>query len=60
LVTFFGRIFIEIRTLGDALSVHDRISGRLSDRAQSRCASTRMFLYTYLLFLDIPDANSHS
>jgi hypothetical protein len=59
-VTFFAQIFIEIRTLGDNLSLHRATFSHLNNRMQSRRASARMFLYTQLLFLDILDATSRS
>jgi hypothetical protein len=59
-VTFFAQLFIEIRSSGDDLSRRWMMSGCFHNRMQSRRASGRMFLYTQLLFLDIPDANSRS
>ena len=59
-VTFFAQIFIEIRTWGDNLAARFSVSGRFCNRLQSRRASARVFIYTQLLFLDIPDANSRS
>jgi hypothetical protein len=59
-VTFFARIFIEVRTSGDNLSTGCATSGHYYNLGHSRRASARVFIYTQLLFLDMSDANSRS
>jgi hypothetical protein len=59
-MTFFAQIFIEIRTLGDNLVLRRTNSGHFCNRLDSRRASSVMFIYTRLLFLDTSDADSRS